>query len=214
MNTATPYENNLTPEVEVPRPPRFLRVACGVFEVACWIAVALLGIVSVTGAALMFTGTVPVTGRLIDGGSLIENGGATIDGGLVDVELTNVPLSVSWPFFLTLVATIACWAVLCIALSRVSRGLRWGAPFRSVTPRFFYVFAAVWTVVAVAAPFVLGATQPQMAQAAGVAVPGVTFAYTMTVGDLLGIFAGPVIAIVVAVLATGSRMWTEHRTLV
>lgn len=200
--------------VDVPRPPRFLRIALLVFEVGCWVTIAVLAIVSVTAVVLLFNGTVPATARLIDGASLIENGGGVVDGGTIEVVLENVPLSVSWPFFLTLIVTVGAWIVLCVSLSRISRGLRWGVPFRSVTPRFLYAFAAVWTVVAIAGPFVIGATQPAMAQAVGVTVPGATFAYTMAVEDLLGILIGPVIAVVVAVLATGSRMWSEHRTLV
>ncbi|WP_198394259.1 hypothetical protein [Brevibacterium yomogidense] len=208
-----PSAIELTPEVDVPRPPRFLRITLAVFEVACWAAAAVLAGLGLVGVIMMGFGEVPVTGRVIDGASLIENGGV-IEGGSVDVYLEDVPLGVSWPFFATVLAVVGSWAILCVCLARISRGLRAGVPFRSVTPRFLYAFAAVWTVVAIAAPFVMGATQPAMAQAAGVALPGVTFAYTMTAEDLLGVFVGPVIAVVVAVLATGSRMWSEHRTLV
>lgn len=53
-----------------------------------------------------------------------------------------------------------------------------------------------------------------MAAAAGVSIPNATFAYTMAAEDVLSIVIGPVVAVIVAVLATGSRMWSEHRTLV
>jgi hypothetical protein len=137
-----------------------------------------------------------------------------VDGGAVDVTLQDVPLAVSWPYLLVLAASVLAWIVLCVALARIARGLRWGVPFRTVTPRFLYVLAAVWTGLAIAAPFVISATQPAMAEAAGVTVPGATFSYTMAVEDVVSIIVGPAIAVVVAVLATGSRMWSEHRTLV
>lgn len=213
MNAPEQFDTVPTPEADVPRPPRFLRIALVVFEVACWTAVAVMAVLGLFGAIMMGFGEVPVTGRVIDGASLIENGGM-IEDGTVDVYLEGVPLGVSWPFLAAVLAVVGSWAILCVCLARISRGLRAGVPFRSVTPRFLYAFAAVWTVVAIAAPFVVSATQPAMAQAAGVTLPGVTFAYTMTAEDLLGVFVGPVIAVVVAVLATGSRMWSEHRTLV
>ena len=200
---------------DVPRPPRFLRIAILVFEVGCWVTAGLLAIIAVFGMALMtFWREVPVTARLIDGASLIENGGGAVDGGAIDVTLQDVPLAVSWPYLLVLAASVLAWIVLCIALARIARGLRWGVPFRTVTPRFLYVLAAVWTGLAIAAPFVISATQPAMAEAAGVTVPGATFSYTMAVEDVVSIIVGPIIAVVVAVLATGSRMWSEHRTLV
>ena len=200
---------------DVPRPPRFLRIAILVFEVGCWVTAGLLAIIAVFGMALMaLWREVPVTARLIDGASLIENGGGAVDGGAIDVTLQDVPLAVSWPYLLVLAASVLAWIVLCIALARIARGLRWGVPFRTVTPRFLYVLAAVWTGLAIAAPFVISATQPAMAEAAGVTVPGATFAYTMAVEDVVSIIVGPIIAVVVAVLATCSRMWSEHRTLV
>lgn len=212
---ANPDLVNEPSHVDVPRPPRFLRIAILVFEVGCWVTAGLLAIIAVFGMALMAFGReVPVTARLIDGASLIENGGGAVDGGAVDVTLQDVPLAVSWPYLLVLAASVLAWIVLCIALARIARGLRWGVPFRTVTPRFLYVLAAVWTGLAIAAPFVISATQPAMAEAAGVTVPGATFSYTMAVEDVISIIIGPVIAVVVAVLATGSRMWSEHRTLV
>jgi len=201
-------------EVDVPRPPRFLRIALVVFEVGCWAAAGVLALLGVIGAILMLTGTVPGTARVMDGSTLIGAGGGTVEGGTIDVVFEGVPVSVSWPYLFTIIVTFGTWIVMCAALARIARGLRWGTPFRAVTPRFLYAFAAVWTVLAFAVPFVLSVTQPAMAQAAGVVIPGATFSYTMRVEDLLGILAGPVIAVVVAVLATGSRMWSEHRRLV
>lgn len=200
---------------DMPRPPRFLRIAILVFEVGCWVTAGLLAIIAVIGMSLIvFWREVPATARLIDGASLIENGGGAVEGGAVDVILQDVPLAASWPYALVMAASVLAWIVLCIALARISRGLRWGVPFRTVTPRFLYVLAAVWTGLAIAVPFVISATQPAMAEAAGVTVPGATFSYTMAVEDVVSIIIGPVIAVVVAVLATGSRMWSEHRTLV
>lgn len=201
-------------DADVPRPPRFLRIAIVVFEVGCWAAAGLLALIGIVGVISMLMGTVPGTARLMDGATLIEAGGGVVEGGTIDVVFEGVPVGISWPYLFTIIVTFGAWIVMCAALARVARGLRWGAPFRSVTPRFLYAFAAIWTVLAFAAPFVLGATQPAMAQAAGVVIPGATFSYTMQVEDLLGILAGPVIAVVVAVFATGSRMWAEHRRLV
>lgn len=199
--------------MDVPRPPRFLRIAILIFEVLCWATAGVLSLVGVLGMALIvFWREVPVSARLIDGASLIENGGGAVEGGAVDVTLQDVPLAVSWPYLLVLAASVLAWVVLCIALARIARGLRWGVPFRSVTPRFLYVLAAVWTGLAIAAPFVISATQPVMAEAVGVTVPGATFSYTMSLGDLVSVVVGPLIAVAVAVLATGSRMWSQHRT--
>lgn len=198
-------------DADVPRPPRFLRIALVVFEVACWVVSGVLVLAGIAGVISMVLGTVPGTARLMDGATLIEAGGGVVAGGTIDVMLEGVPVAVSWPYLFTIIVSFGAWIVMCIALARVSRGLRSGVPFRSVTPRFLYAFAAIWTVLAFAVPFVIGATQPTMAQAAGVVIPGATFSYTMRVEDLLGILAGPIIAVLVAVLATGSRMWAEHR---
>ena len=122
-------------------------------------------VMSAVAALIYSAGDVPVAARLIDGASLIENGGGTVESGMVDVVLEDVPFAVSWPYLLVIVAGVFLWAVLCVSLARISRGLRAGASFRSVTPGFLYGLTAVWTVV----------------------------------------------ALVVAVPATGSRMWSQHR---
>ena len=153
------------PQTVIPRPPRFLRILLVVFEVCAWATAALLTSMSAVAALIYSAGDVPVAARLIDGASLIENGGGTVESGMVDVVLEDVPFAVSWPYLLVIVAGVFLWAVLCVSLARISRGLRAGAPFRSVTPGFLYGLTAVWTVV----------------------------------------------ALVVAVLATGSRMWSQHR---
>jgi hypothetical protein len=177
--------------------------------VGCWATTALLVLFLTLGVVLMLVlGEIPVTARLIDGGSLVQ-GGAQVEGGLIDVVLTDVPLSASWSYVLMMSAAGAAWAVLCVVLARISRGLRFGVPFRSVTPGFLYGLAAVWTGLSIVAPFVMAKAQP-----AGVSIPNATFAYTMAAEDVLSIVIGPVIAVIVAVLATGSRMWSEHRTLV
>lgn len=209
-----PDSSVVAPDPDIPRPPRLLRIGLVVFEVVSWVSAGVLAIFGVLGIVSMLQGTVPGTARVMDGASLIAAGGAAVEGGTIDVVFEGVPVSVSWPYLFTIVATFGTWIVMCLALAVVSRGMRSGAPFRWVTPKFLYTFAAIWTVLAFAAPFVLGATQPAMAQAAGVVIPGATFSYTMQVEDLLGILAGPVIAVVVAVFATGSRMWAEHRRLV
>ena len=179
-----------------------------------WATTALLVLFLTLGVVLMLVlGEIPVTARLIDGGSLVQ-GGAQVEGGLIDVVLTDVPLSASWSYVLMMSAAGAAWAVLCVVLARISRGLRFGVPFRSVTPGFLYGLAAVWTGLSIAAPFVMAKAQPAMAAAAGVSIPNATFAYTMAAEDVLSIVIGPVVAVIVAVLATGSRMWSEHRTLV
>lgn len=199
--------------MDVPRPPRFLRIAILIFEVLCWATAGVLSLVGVLGMALIVIWReVPVTARLIDGASLIENGGGAVEGGAVDVLLQNVPLSASWPYALILGASACAWVVLCVALARISRGLRWGVPFRAVPPGFLYVLAVVWTLLSILSPFVMSATQPVMAEAADVTIPGVTFSYTMSLGDLVSVVVGPLIAVAVAVLATGSRMWSQHRT--
>ena len=198
---------------DVPRPPRVLRIALVVFEVVCWVVSGVLVLAGVAGVITILLGTVPGTARLIGGADLIAEGGGVVEDGTIEVMLEGVPVGVSWPYLFTIVVSFGAWIVLCVALARVSRGLRSGVPFRSVTPGFLYAFAAIWTVLAFAAPFVVGATQPAMARAAGIVIPGATFSYTMRVEDLLGILAGPVIAVVVAVLATGSRMWAQHQRL-
>ena len=108
------------PQTVIPRPPRFLRILLVVFEVCAWATAALLTSMSAVAALIYSAGDVPVAARLIDGASLIENGGGTVESGMVDVVLEDVPFAVSWPYLLVIVAGVFLWAVLCVSLARKS----------------------------------------------------------------------------------------------
>lgn len=209
-----PVAEAAIPEADAPIPPRAVRILLRVFEVVCWLVFAFVALGVVIGLCSVAAGTVMDTAQVLDGGRIAELSGGAVDGGYLDVTLTGVPFSVSWPYFVWMAAASAAWLFLFAMLARLTRGLRLGRPFGGVRPVVLFVFAGMWTVLSFAGPAVMASTRPAMAAAAGVQVPGATFAYAMTFEDLASVFAGPLFAVLVGILVTGSRLWREQRTLV
>lgn len=182
------------------RPGRPVRVFLGAAEVLFWGLAVLFFVVAVVVTALAFRGTILETGRTMDG-TLPLVGGM----GSVDVVFEGVPVAVSWPYIVVLVLGVIAWLLLMLLLIRVVHGARLGSARRRVPTRLLYAFAFVWSASSFVFPFVLGRVRPAMADAAGVAIPGVTFTYTMTMVDLLSVLAGPLAVVVVAVTTSGRR---------
>lgn len=202
------------PEADAPVPSRTVRVLLRVFEVFCWLVFAVIAGSLAVGVVLIVSGTVTESARVLDGGLFGRLSEGAVEGGYLDVVLTDVPLSVSWPYLAWFAVAGSAWLFLIALVARLTRGLRRGRPFGGVRPVVLFVFAGVWTVLSFAGPAIVGGVRPAMARAANVEIPGATFSYTMTFGDLASILAGPLIAVVVGVLVTGSRMWREQRALV
>lgn len=207
-------ESGVAAEADAPVPPRGVRSLLHAFEACCWLVCAVvLGSLAV-GAVLIVRGTVMETARVLEDGPIAQLGAGAVDGGFLDVTLTDVPLEVSWPYLACFLTAGAAWLLLVVLVARLAGGLRRGRPFGGVRPVSLFVFAGVWTVLSFAVPMVMGDVRPAMAQAAGVSIPGATFSYAMTFEDLSAFLAGPLLAVAVGVLVTGSRLWHEQRTLV
>lgn len=185
---------------ERPRPPRPARIVLAAAELLLWGLAVLFVVVAVVVTVQASRGTILESGRTM-GGTPPLVGSAS----WVDVVLEGVPLSVSWPYIGVVVLGVIAWVLLMLLLIRVVRGTRRGSARRRVPARLLYLFAIVWSVSSFVFPFILGRVRPAMAEAAGVAIPGVTFTYTMTLVDLLSVLAGPLAVVVVAITTSGRR---------
>lgn len=185
---------------ERPRPARPARVLLAAAEVLFWGLAVVFVVVAAVVTVLAFRGTILESGRTMGGTPPLVGG-----TGSVDVVFEGVPLSVSWPYIGVLVLGVIAWVLLMLLLIRVVRGARLGSARRRVPVRLLYAFAGVWSVTSFVFPFILGHVRPAMADAAGVAIPGVTFTYTMTMVDMLSVLAGPLAVVVVAITTSGRR---------
>ncbi|MCP3426386.1 hypothetical protein NBM05_10330 [Rothia sp. AR01] len=203
----------MSPEAHAPRPARWVRTALGVVETVAWLLVALVAVVMTTALVEGLRGEVSVVARLTDP-SALDVAGAGVLGGTLDVALSGVPVSASWAYLTSLAAGGVLWIATAVLVALLGRGVRRGRPFAAVRPGALYAFAAAWVAEAIAEPIVVAVTSPRMAESAGVSIPGASFGYSLDTTNAILIVSGPVVAITVAVFASGARMWREHRTLV
>lgn len=203
----------MSPEIQHAGPSKPIRAALRCVEVLSWVvgAVFLLGAIGLS--IDVARGNVPLTVRLANTHDWAVHN-AQVDGGVIDLTLASVPLEASWAYLLVIIATGLLVAFGCLLVSRLAKGVRRGAPFSAVSPRALYVFAAAWTALSVTAVVVLALTQNRMAESVGANIPGTTFVYSPDVLDIGTIALGPVAAIVIAIFASGSKMWAEHRVMV
>lgn len=203
----------MSPEIQHAGPSKPIRASLRCVEVLSWL-LAIFFLLAAVGISIDgVRGEVSVTAQLADTDGL-RTDGAQVDGGYLDVTLTNVPLEASWPYLLILAIVALTLTATCILVAKLAKGVRRGAPFAAVPPRLLYVFAAIWTAVAITAVVVLATTQHRMAESVGANIPGATSMYSPDVLDIGAIALGPVVAIVIAIFASGSKMWAEHRVMV
>lgn len=203
----------MSPEIQHAGPSKPIRASLRCVEVPSWLMGILCLIAAVGIPVDGARGNVSLTAQLTDA-SQFQRSSAQVDGGYIDVTLKNVPLESSWAYILVLVLVSLMFATTFILVARLTKGVRHGAPFDAVSPRVLYVFAALWTALSIAAVAVLAATQHRIAESVGASIPGASFVYSPSALDIGAIALGPVVAIVIAIFASGSKMWSEHRVMV
>ncbi len=200
-------------EVETNRPPKLAEVALRIVEGVAWIAGALVLAATIGVIVEGSRGHISMLASLAASHDLSTEV-VRVDAGLMDVTLSGVPISASWTYLVALGLFAVVAATFGAVVALLARSVRCGRPFAVVKPCILYIYAGLWSGLAIATPFILAYAQPRMAESVGAVLPGATFAYTMTEIDLAAIFFGPILAIATAIFASGTKMWADHRKMV